>query len=65
MAAKQHKPADNSLLCTQCKHGGCHSGNTVRCMHPHWDEIGEPELSEHREMDPSFAEVCTDFAFKI
>lgn len=49
------------IHCSNCTHGGSEQMSGVRCMHPHWDDIGEPKESPYRVIDPEFAKECTEY----
>lgn len=55
------KDEEKPRLCSNCKHGGREAKGLVRCVHPHWDEIGEPKASTQRDISPDFAEECSDY----
>ena len=50
--------------CSKCRHCGPPVGEhstsgtpLIRCDHPSWED----EETEMREIDPTFAEICSDF----
>ncbi len=55
------EPSDGPPLCSNCVYGGRAAKGCIRCVHPHWDEIGEPPTSHHRDMLPSDAHGCVEY----
>lgn len=57
----KRESAPAPAACSACRHCGPAIGDRIRCHHPFWNEIGEPEDSDMRELHPSFAEECEDY----